>query len=615
MSIRALLRIQALAVALLAASALLWADMGPTLALFALLFQGLTAAYLVLMAGHTAVSRWQLRYQLSEEEARDGLDRLEGILRFLAYRTGHLVVEANARGLLLELPQALDGYVEAQLPRALPELRLSKEEPRTSSAGRRGSLFLSLGVLSSEPLRWATEGEGRQVRLHIHQGPYVTLTAQTHGECPPGRWLHIPLPHVATRLWQRLPLWDELSAGVRLGSLFPPTADGAVYSSRSRLLALVPPVEYCADQGGRILGQAADGRPVAVSRDMPVYTVGAPAPFLAAQALDDLERGWTAVVLSPHRHILDRIAHEAAGTAAHWLDPQNAGRSAHLAVVSAAEWPDQDLETVIHTTQGFLADLGLDIDLPAVGSITGRLIRALALSAQQAGQALSFSDLYAVSQNTQALRDFLVEVGELAGDPARELLALLESDAGYVQAVTILSAIRAALKPLGSASLGALCQGPFLDAGQALREKGALLVPMANADFPEHDRLLGAMLDLTLQRVLATAGDELRLALHLHDAHRYRSDNGRRWVDAARRDRRLSLLLDVRDAKQYGTIPAGDDETQLIFHCPEALASSLVREWNLPASATELTELPGGMAIARLPGMVIALKTASTIIE
>ena len=90
---------------------------------------------------------------------------------------------------------------------------------------------------------------------------------------------------------------------------------------------------------------------------------------------------------------------------------------------------------------------------------------------------------------------------------------------------------------------------------------------MTNADFPAHDRLLGLMLDLTLARSLqstpctytgraaavsvAAGGQDQRLALHLHDPHRYRRDEGQRWIEAARRDPRLSLLLHVGDTEAY----------------------------------------------------------------
>ncbi len=188
-----------------------------------------------------------------------------------------------------------------------------------------------------------------------------------------------------------------------------------------------------------------------------------------------------------------------------------------------------------------------------------------------------------------------------------QLLDQLDDDAGYVQAVTLLSAIRTALKPLGAGPLHALCQPPFLNASQALRGGSLLLVPMTNADFPEHDRLLSAMLDLTLHRVLAAA-DDLPLALHLHDPHLYRADRGRHWIDAARQDSRLSLLLDVQNPDAYSKVRGEQQGSQVIFRCSEALASTLIEEWGLPASASELTELPAGTGIARLPGMVVTLK-------
>ncbi len=88
----------------------------------------LAAGYLVILAGGGDLTRWQLRYHLPDGAGQDDSGRLEQVLHFLADRTGHFVLEANARGLFLELPPAFDRYVEAQLPRALPEVKLSKDE-------------------------------------------------------------------------------------------------------------------------------------------------------------------------------------------------------------------------------------------------------------------------------------------------------------------------------------------------------------------------------------------------------------------------------------------------------------------------------------------------------
>ena len=83
------------------------------------------------------------------------------------------------------------------------------------------------------------------------------------------------------------------------------------------------------------------------------------------------------------------------------------------------------------------------------------------------------------------MRSFLAEAGDLAGDSGRELLTLLDGDAGYVQAVTILSALRTALKPLGTGPIQGLCVEPFLNPSQVLTEPSLLLVPMTDTDFPE----------------------------------------------------------------------------------------------------------------------------------
>ena len=168
------------------------------------------------------------------------------------------------------------------------------------------------------------------------------------------------------------------------------------------------------------------------------------------------------VVVSPHRRVLEQIEREAGDVPIYWLDPQNSRGSVHLPIVSAEEWGAIDVETVIQVAQAFLAGFGLDVELPTVGAFTRRLLQALATSTWQAGLDFSFTDLYAVSQGTQALRAFLADVQGMAGEPGAQLLVYLDDDAGYVQAVTLLSAIRTALKPLGTGPLHTLCQPPFL---------------------------------------------------------------------------------------------------------------------------------------------------------
>ena len=601
MALRTFIRLLALALATMPLSLLLWSVAGPLPMLVGLGLVGLALAYLVMLAGGGDLTRWQLRYHLN---AGDALDRLEDLLRFLAAKTGHLVIEASAGGLILELPAALDCYVEAQLPKALSQLKLTRDETGSGRTAR-GSSFLCTGAPSSDALRWATEAAGRRVRLHIHQGPHATLVALTNGTRPPGSWFRLPLPHLLSRLWHRLPLWDELSAGTRLSSLFPPAGEGAVYSSHSRLLQLIPPADYTPDPTGRILGRCADGRVLALGQNIPLFTVGAPSSFLVRQAVGDLEMGRTVVVVSASRRVLEQIGRQAGDVPVYWLDAQYGGRSGHLAVVSAAEWATTKTETAVRATQTFLADLGIDVGLPAIGDFTGRLLHALAELARNTGRDLSFADLHAVSQSTQALRAFLVKTQTLPGEPGRELLSGLDDNAGYVQAVTILSAIRTALKPLGGGPLQAFCQKPFFNAGLAFREGGLLLVPMTNADFPEHDHLLGAMLDLTLHRVLAT-GEDVRIAMHLHDPHLYRHDEGRRWIDVAQQDARVWVLLDTRQPDAYRV--GERHEGEILFYSSEALAATLVEAWSLPAQVSDLTELPSGTALARLPGMVVTLK-------
>jgi hypothetical protein len=344
---------------------------------------------------------------------------------------------------------------------------------------------------------------------------------------------------------------------------------------------------------------------VTLGYEASLFTFGAPSAFLAQQALADLKAGWPVVVVSPHRSVLDRIARQSVEVPVHWLDPQYGHRSAHLALVSTEDWDTNTLcsETVVGATKMFLADLDVDVALPAVGAFCRHLLRALVTSARHSGQDLAFSDLHAVSRSTQTLRAFLTDMHSFSNPDALELLAQLDDEGGYVQAVTILSAIRTALAPLEAGPLHALCKPPFAHVAQLLGEGGLLLVPMTDTDFPAHDRLLSAMLDLTLNRVLASQPHPT-VSLHLHDPHLYRNDHGRRWIDAAQRDTRLSLLLDVQQPDRYKTI----EDSQVVFRFSDALASRLIDRWNLPASLSDLTELPADTAIARLPGMVVTLK-------
>jgi hypothetical protein len=609
MSIRTLIRVLSLSAALLLASAMIWSAAGPVLLVAALGLPVLSFGYLVMLAGGGDLTHWQLRYHLPSEADLDDSGRLELVFHFLADRTGHFVLEANTRGLFLELPPAFGRYIEAQLPRALSEVKLSKENDNGQESAP-GSFFLLVGQSTTDVLRWATEDRGRHMRLHIHHGPHTTLIAQTDGTRPPGRWIRLPLPRLLRRLWYHLPLWDDLSFGTQVSSLLPRTDADTVYSSRSRLHSLVPPDEYtpgpAADGGCRLLGESTDARPLTLSYEVPLFTIGAPSAFLAQQALADLEAGWAVVVVSPQRGVLDRIAREAGGTSIHWLDPQYTHRSAHLALVSAEECKTQNdvsEQTTLKATETFLADLGVDIALPTVGAFCRSLIRALASSTRHRGQDVTYTNLYDVSRSTRALRAFLREGHSLSNPDAQELLAQLDDEEGYVQAVTILSAIRTVLAPLEAGPLHALCKPPFLNAGQFLSERGLLLVPMTDTDFPAHDRLLSAMLDLTLNRIFATVPHP-SLSLHLHDPHVYRDDHGQRWIDAAQRDTRLALLLDIQQPERY--MPR--EGSQVVFRCSDPLASRLIDDWHLPASLSDLTELPADTAVARLPEMVVMLK-------
>ena len=628
MSFRILIRLLTLALASMALSAPLWNYAGPWLLLAG---PGLVLSilgYLALTRSRHSISRWQLRYwlpvrspegqetELGGKDPELSCDRLEHILNYLAARSGHLVLEGCADGLFLELPEAFDQYVEAQFPRALPEVKLSRgSSAGDDSAGK--ACYLSLASPANQALRWATVQGGRQVRVHIHAGPHVTLTARTDGDRPPGRWGTIPVPQLLVGLWHRLPVWDELSAGSCLSCLLPATQEDDVYSSRSRLLALKPPSDYQVVSSGRKLGRSMDGRILALHRAAPLFMVGAPASYLVRRVADDLDEGGLAIVVSPDRHVLDMARYECGESATvQRLDPQNSHTSARLGIVPAGEWDRHSTETIGLLAERFLQDLGLDVDLPAIQSFTRRLVRALTGFSREAGRDLAFTDLYAVSQSTQALQAFLLDLQQFRSqdDPAtgqcvQELLQQISGDEGYVQAVTILSTLRTALAPLRSGPLHMLSQGPYFSVNGAQPTTARLLlVPMTNTDYPEHDRLLSAMLDLTLSRILIGRAEDLRIALHLHDPHLYRSDGGQRWIGVARQDSRLSLLVNVRDPAAYTRPSHEENEGELFFNVSDSLASALIADWNLPATSSDLHELPVGVALARLADMVVALE-------
>ena len=110
------------------------------------------------------------------------------------------------------------------------------------------------------------------------------------------------------------------------------------------------------------------------------------------------------------------------------------------------------------------------------------------------------------------------------------------------------------------------------------------------------------MLNLTLARVLDAGQQDQRLTLYLQDPYAYYDDGGQRWVEAARQDPRLSLVLDVPEPDAY-QVRSDGESGQLIFRCSEGLAVSLVEGWKLGYTAAELGELPAGAALARLPDL------------
>jgi hypothetical protein len=129
---------------------------------------------------------------------------------------------------------------------------------------------------------------------------------------------------------------------------------------------------------------------------------------------------------------------------------------------------------------------------------------------------------------------------------------------------------------------------------------------MTDTDFPANDRLLSSMLDLTLNRILATRPHP-KVSLHLHDPHLYRRDQGHRWIDVARRDSHLALLLDNQQPDKLRE----REGAQIVFRCSTVFATALIDDWRLPAAVADLVELPADTGIARLPGMTVTLKASA----
>ncbi len=573
----------------------------------------LTVAWLALPPGPGPAARWQLRYDLPSNADASALDRLEGVLAFLVDRGHHLVLEAGDGGLILAVPEPLGHYVAVQLPRALPQAKITALPP--DEGHRPGTVFLATGPLpAAEVLRWATRrsglGEGRRVRLHVRDGRRVTLVAG--GVRPPGPWRRVPGP-AGRRLWHAAPLWDDLPAGTRLSDLLPITRADSAFSSRSRLLELAPPAAYEA-AAGRCLGQTTDGRSLTAGDETPLFLTGAPTAYLARLAVEDHRCGLTPVVLSPHRRVLERIAHQVEDAV--WIDAEDSAATGHLALVPAGEWETVGAGSATRLAQGFLADAGVDLSLDATRTVVRYLTYVLATSARLTGNDFSFVDLYAVSQGIPALRAFLCDLGQLFPDQEQPLHrraarfeALLDTDAGYVQAVTALSALRAALEPLRAGPLHNLAQPPYLDVGAALAAGQPLLVPLTNRDYPAHDRLLVAMVDLTLARLLGASGPALRFALHLHAPHRFRRDGGARWIDATRAGQ-VAALVSSDESRAYAGLYARETDAELIFSYAAGDFGDLAGDEALPCTANDLADLPAGTAIARLPGLsAVALQT------
>ncbi|MBN2358014.1 MAG: hypothetical protein JXR83_01085, partial [Deltaproteobacteria bacterium] len=593
MSLRAMIRVVAAAVVAIPLGLLLVpvAGVWPLLVGPGLLL--LTGTCLALATGPGPVVSWQLRYYLPAGAPESVLDRLDRVLAFLVDRGHHVVLEVKDRTLILTAPEPLGEYVQVQIPGALPDAKLA--ELRLESANHPRDVFLATAPLpAAEVLRWATLAASRRVRLHFRDGGRMTLVAG--GARPPGPWLRLPGP-IARMVWHKAAVWDIMPAGTRLANLLPTTRTDSTFSSRSRLLELALPPDYEAAPGRR-LGRAADGRWLTNADDTLLFLTAAPPEYLARLAVEDHRRDVKPVVLSPHRQILERIAGQVASTT--WIDAENSIATSHLAVVPAAEWGAVSAESATRLAQRFLVDVGVDLSVEATRTVVQYLTYVLANSAYLTGNDFSFVDLYAVSQGIEALRAFLRDVRQLFPDQSQPIHArvarfeaLLDTDTGYVQAVTALSAIRAALKPLRAGPVHNLAQPPYLDVRAVLAAGEPILVPLTNHDYPGYDRLLAAMLDLTLARVLENSNGTPRFALHLHEPQRFRPDRGGSWVHAAR-TKTLPIIISAADAGVYADVYRRERDAELIFFCSNGQAAALIRDEALPCTAADLVDLPAG---------------------
>ena len=98
---RTLIRIVALPVSLVVVSPLVWSILGLFPALLSVSLSLLAVFYLLLQSRGGDVRRCELCYHLPDDAAQQDPNRLGRVLQFPADRTGHLLLEASATGLVL----------------------------------------------------------------------------------------------------------------------------------------------------------------------------------------------------------------------------------------------------------------------------------------------------------------------------------------------------------------------------------------------------------------------------------------------------------------------------------------------------------------------------------
>jgi hypothetical protein len=329
------------------------------------------------------------------------------------------------------------------------------------------------------------------------------------------------------------------------------------------------------------------------------------------------------VIISPHRALLKKLAEKIEKHVL--VDVENAVEGGHIPIVTCAENGDPDL--TVDTVLDFLAEQGLDQSRPQILEFARHVVVAVIEAARVEERDAGLLELYAISRGPNSLYAFLSPRSHYWQSAGIEYLVNLvqqmKDDLHDFQVMAMLDALRTTLiKTWQVGTLNHIVQQPFPNFEETLRKGGALLCVLHDRDFPENDRYLRAMFEMAalraVQATLRRAQDsaDAPVSVYLHSPTVYSSSTSLdRWLSLAQHDR-ISLLIDLSeqewlsgDGKELRENSLGESllnrvETKLLFRCPEILANRLARHtegWNLPCPLTELAEIPGNVALARLP--------------